>query len=116
MNIVHVDLNTLNPAQTIWLAVAALSALTLAGMTFRLVMIGLKWTFVAGMVFFMASPFVQPLDSTIIAAEKMRARLPAIQAQATELFQDLGNTTQKVAIYAYNEITRPEASKRQARR
>ena len=115
MNIVHVDLNTLNAAQTVWLAVAALSALTLAWMTFRLVMVGLKWTFVAGMLFLMASPFVQPLDSTVIAAEKMRAQLPEIQAQATELFRDLGHKTQKVAIYAYNEITRPEASKRQAR-
>ena len=114
MNIVHVDLNALNPAQTIWLVVAAISALTLAWMTFRLVMIGLKWTCLAGMVFLMASPFVQPLDTTIIAAEKMQAQLPAIQAQATELFRDLGNKTQKVAIYAFNEMTRPEVSKGQA--
>ena len=103
MNFMPIDINLLNAGQTIWLALAALFALALAWMTLRLVIVGLKWTFVAGLLFVAASPFLQPIDDTMI-----RTQLPKVQAHATEVFQKLGNETQKIALYAYNEISRSQ--------
>ncbi len=107
MNFTPIDINLLNAGQTIWLALAALCTLTLAWMTLRLVIVGLKWTFVAGLLFLTASPFVQPIDDSMI-----RTKLPEVQAQATEIFQKLGNETQKIAVYAYNEISSSRAQDR----
>lgn len=104
------ELDLLSPGQIIWLTLTALCALTLAWVTLRLIMVGLKWTFVATVFFLAASPFLQPLNLPGLSAEKIQIQLPEIQAQATKVFQELGSGTQKIAVYAYNEFTKPDDS------
>tara|TARA_Y100001934_G_C12264639_1_gene731783 strand:- start:965 stop:1297 length:333 start_codon:yes stop_codon:yes gene_type:complete len=110
MNFTPTDLSVLNLGQVIWLSGTVLCALTLTWLTIRLVMIGLKWAFFATLLFLVASPFIGPLPEVQIATDKMHSHLPEIHSQATDILHKLGNHTQRIAIFAYNEIAQPEDS------